>query len=402
MSATRDARVAVRHLIPLWRRLFTALVFPAIGVCVAVAMSPRLAGGVWTAVHSLHGIRAYQSRAVLEWVPRGFPQTSEERGTLAAWIPSIRSGMLSWSYVREVIFSGKVDFERQVDPDDRSSLDGLYDDVRRHIQIRPLGLRHVEVTCRSRRPEWNATLVNELVKQFVVQRRKDALSRAKVDEAYFREKLSAARARLDESSRELLELRAATPWFTGDVRDIALELEKATSKHEELDEELEAHRSLLRTLRSELRSPPSIVQGDLLSEIDEAEKVASGLAEQQRACTKRVALLYERLKKTPKLLAARNRLDEQTTDCRKIVDELRESHVAAKRELDRLSASAYGYGYKVSEYARPDSSPIQPDDAEVVDLQHGILVAAAFIFLATLPIWFTVLFPFAHRQVGET
>jgi len=252
----------------LWRWKWAVIVptLLAIGLCLAVALSDKVTALLVPSAPGtpvILGSKAeeqpesiYESRATIELQdnrPLGYQEGAAKPGQdailmrlileareddISRFIPIFRARALNWSAVREIVLSRKVPFEREIDPDDRQQLERIYRFITKGIRVTPLGSKHLTVAFRSANPEVNAALVNEVVKKFVEEDRKDAQERAVTALKFYRDKQASARTQLAEIDARLREFAQAQPW----LGDSLSELNKEYKEVE--DEELRVRRQV--------------------------------------------------------------------------------------------------------------------------------------------------------------
>ena len=204
----------------------------------------------------------YRSRAILEMrhtAPK--VEVGARRVNVHMELSTVNQRMLGWSAVRDIVLSRKVDFGRDIDPDDRRQLEKLYNEVRRCTRIRALGNRHLEVSHMSRVPERNAALVNELVKTFTQEARREAQEQAKRDVSFYREKLDGIKARLTEVDNQLRDFAQSQPWLRDDITDMHRELKDAEEAEEHVNQEIGEAQVVLDDLKKALaKEDPEITE----------------------------------------------------------------------------------------------------------------------------------------------
>jgi len=168
-------------------------------------------------------------------------------------IPTMRTRMLSWSSIREMVLSRHVDLGKDIDPDDRRQLERVHFEINHRTFISALGPRHIRVAHRSTSPQKNASLVNELVKNFVGDDRRVGQELAKQDLKYYREKYAAAQARLSEVDAQIREFMQANPWLRDAVSDIHTEYKEAEEKEREITAEIGEFEQELNKRRNDLK-----------------------------------------------------------------------------------------------------------------------------------------------------
>jgi len=240
-----------RYLRVVWRRKWL-LIIP-LAMCLPVA--------VWVAyIYPTE----YESKATLEIQDnRPLAEASPlqpRRFAVDYAIMSVRTRALSYNTIREIVLSRRVDFGREIDPDDRRQLDRLYREIIRRTRVKSLGRQHIQISHRSTNPERNAALVNEIVKTFVGEDRRLAQERAKEDLKYYRDKLAAAKSYLAEIDGQLREFSQANPWLGDDVATINRDYQDAEEEEQGIRRQIAAVEEELDELRKALaKEKPEIV-----------------------------------------------------------------------------------------------------------------------------------------------
>ncbi|NQT86186.1 hypothetical protein HQ560_05435 [bacterium] len=210
----------------------------------------------------------YVSRAILELQSNAPPGSSASTQDIRNRLSGVRTRMLRWNSVRDIILSKNVDFGREVGPEDRSQIEALYDIIRKSTRVSQHGSRHIAVTFRSRDPERNARLVNELVRSFLGESRREAMDRARIDAKYYNDKLAVAKNSYNEVASRVREFDQANPWLGPSLREMYVAYEDAqvrelAAKREgrSAERELESLKtqleSLEKTTTEEVTVPPS-------------------------------------------------------------------------------------------------------------------------------------------------
>lgn len=254
----------------------------------------------------------YRSKAILE-MQIGAPQVEagRERINVHRELSTVQQNMLGWNEVYDIILSRKVDFDEDIDPDNRRQIERLYNKIFRRTRVSARGLRHIEVAHKSGSPERNATLVNELVKRYVGENRREAQQQAQVDVDYFREKLAAVKARLDEIDRDIRDFTTANPWLRDELSELHRDLKDAEQEEEAVRQELAELNAQLAELNKELAKTDP--------EITETRKVEP----------------------SPEVLAARRQYEQMQTYFRQVNERYTPAHRMwrdAKRRLDEAKA----------------------------------------------------------------
>jgi len=238
-----------KYLRVIWRRKWLLIV--PLAICLPLAF--------WAAtVYPTE----YESRAILEMQdnrPLGDRAARQRFGTGYA-IVAVKTRTLSWSSIREIVLSRKVDFGREVDPDDRHQLQLVYHEVTRRTRVGSYGGPYIYLSHRSTNAERNASLVNELVKRFVGEDRRQAQDKAKQDLKYYRDKLASARNRLVEIDGQIREFTTANPWLGGSVSEINREYKDAEEEEHGIRRQINGVEEELAEAKKELANEkPEIV-----------------------------------------------------------------------------------------------------------------------------------------------
>jgi len=216
-----------KYMRMIWRRKWL-LILP-LAVCVPIAVAA-----------AYYYPTEYESTAILE-LQSDRPAVEGGLGVglnASAELSTMRTRMLSWNSIREVVLSRHVDLGRDIDPDDRRQLERVHFEISHRTRVAALGPRHIGVTHRSTSPQKNASLVNELVKNFVGEDRRAAQEQAKQDLKYYREKYASSQARLSEVDSQIREFMQANPWLRDAVSDIHTEYKEAEEKEREITAEI--------------------------------------------------------------------------------------------------------------------------------------------------------------------
>ena len=195
----------------------------------------------------------YRSRAILE-MQQTAPEveTSGRPVNVMRELSTVRQRMFSWTAIRDIVLSRKVDFGREIDPDNRRELEKTYNDVNRRTRMVALGIRHIEVSHMSRYPERNAALVNELIKKYVGEDRRLSQAQAKQDVEYYRQKLDAAKAGLTEVDNQLRDFAQNNPWLHDDIGALHRDLKDAEAEEEAVQQEIAELEAVLEDLKKAL------------------------------------------------------------------------------------------------------------------------------------------------------
>ena len=238
-----------KYLRVFWRRKWLLIVPLVISTPVAF-------------VAAWHYPTEYRSKAILEMTPN-MPKV--ERGvrriSVIGEISTVNQRMFSWSAIRDIVLSRKVDFGREIDPDDRRQLERVYNEIIRRTHLRTLGERHISVSHTSISPERNAALVNELVKKYVGEDRREAQEQAKIDVEYYREKLDAAKAAMTDVDNQMRDFTQSNPWLRDDLAELHRDLKDAEAAESAIRQEIAELEASRDDLKKELaKEPPEITE----------------------------------------------------------------------------------------------------------------------------------------------
>jgi capsular polysaccharide biosynthesis protein/flagellar biosynthesis chaperone FliJ len=207
-----------------------------------------------------------------------------------------------------------VDFGREIDPDDRRQLERIYSEIERRTGIKVLGGAHLAITHRSTSPERNASLVNEIVKKFVGEDRRDAQERAKADLKYYRDKLAAAKTQLSEIDNQVREFNQQYPWLTDTLAEIQKEYENAEAEALSFRQQIRAIEENVGELRKDLaKEKPETV-------VDRAAEVPPEI-QQLRKAVEEAANYFNRVKEVYQ--RAHRRYQEAEANYQKLTAELK-------------------------------------------------------------------------------
>jgi capsular polysaccharide biosynthesis protein len=229
-----------KYLRVVWRRKWL-LIIP-LAVCLPIAG----VAAYWYPVE-------YESTAILE-LQDNRPQAEAQirRFSAGAAVMEVQTRAMSWNAIREIVLSRKVDFGREIDPDNRHQLERIYHEVVRRTKVRPFGRKHMKVSHRSTRPEKNASLVNELVKKFVGEDRRLAQEKAKNDLKYYRDKMASAKAQLAEIDGQLREFNQANPWLGDTLAEVHREYKEAEEEEINIRRQIASVEAVIAELRKDL------------------------------------------------------------------------------------------------------------------------------------------------------
>ena len=342
-----------RYLRVVWRRKWL-LIIP-LAVCLPVA--------VWVAyIYPTE----YESKATLE-IQDNRPLA--EAGTVRPRrysvdyaIMSVRTRALGYNTIREIVLSRRVDFGREIDPDDRRQLDRLYREVVRRTRVKALGRQHIQISHRSTNPERNAALVNELVKKFVGEDRRLAQEQAKQDVEYYRQKLDAAKAVLTEVDNQLRDFAQNNPWLHDDIGELHRDLKDAEAEEEAVQQEIAELEATLEDIKKALaKEDPEIT---VVNDVEPSEEIKA-LRQQAQAAEayfREIDAKYRpthsrwqdarrRYEQAAAELKAKDQGDlteEQTVDNPKYA-ELQQKAFIVEKTLDKLNRRKLDANKKVSE-----------------------------------------------------
>ncbi len=207
-----------KYLGVIWRRKWL-LVVP-LGICLPAAI---LAASLYpTEYESVATLEIQDTRPIADRAPARY-----SAGTAAM---QVRTRAMNWSAIREIVLSRKVDFGREIDPDDRRQFERIFSEIDRRTAVRPLGSGHLIISHKSVSPERNASLVNEIVKKFVGEDRREAQQRAKDDLKYYRDKLATGKTGLSEIDNQIREFNQQYPWLADTLAEIQKDYEDAEAE----------------------------------------------------------------------------------------------------------------------------------------------------------------------------
>jgi len=286
--------------------------------------------------------------------------------------------MLSWKAIGDIVRSGKVDFGFKINPDDRRQLERLYHKVRERTRVRAISYKHIEVAHRGTDPKRNAALVNELVKRFIGEDRRESQQRVRTDLKYYRDKLAQAKAGLADVDKRSRELRQAFPLLPDTVDELEKQSAEAQQREDEIRSKHAECRDALVALRRELRdqNPKDRRFEELTSKVAATERTLKRLKERKLAANRRVATFYVMRRKAPELLAQKRRLHDARAQAAERVARFAKAAQAADEQLQRLRTEAYSTRFTVLEYARDDRTSVRraepPQEPVLVEsLQRG-------------------------------
>jgi len=369
-----------KYLRIVWRRKWLLIV--PIAVCLPAAV---LAAWLYPT--------EYESQAVLEVQDnRPLAETGPVRINVGTLVMSVRTRAMSYSAIREVVLSRKVDFGREIDPDDRRQLDRIYSEISRRTRVTTQGGSHLFISHRSTSPERNASLVNEVVKKFVGEDRRESQDRAKQDLKYYNDKLASAKTHLGEIDSQLREFAQANPWLGETLADVHREYKDAE------DEELAIRRSIkgveegLADLKKQLsKEKPELV---IKRKVDAPPEVlaARNRAKQAQAYFENVDARYTSAH--PKWQEAKGILDKSLAELKEIdkggedfIEEsqpnpvytaLQDRITAREKELERFNQRKVDASKRVSElYVRVRKAPELLGEKRALEEQRAVAANTA-------------------------
>jgi hypothetical protein len=195
------------------------------------------------------------------------------------------------------------------------------------------------VSFRSSSPERNANIVNELVKQFVGESRREAQDKARTDVKYYYDKLAIAKNYHNEIASRMREFERVNSWLDEDLPALYRACEAAEERLADTKRQIAV-----------LKAGPRDAQAEQKLCLLEA-----ALPDEQR----KVGVLQERVRVAPERMMARDALRLELAALQRAVSDYAKDARLADRELQRLFTEAYSSRYRVIEYARDDRSPIK-------------------------------------------
>ena len=252
-----------------WRWVLVAPTAICLAACLAIAFSTPVARLVAPRQREPDALeadlptpgdfdRVYESRATLELQDnRPIGEQPPQAFNMALAIMDVKTRALSWNSIREIVLSRKVDFGREIDPDDRRQLEQIHEDVTRRTRVEPLGERHIVVSHRSPSPERNASLVNELVKKFVAEDTREAQDRAKTDLKFYRDRLASAKTQLSEVDGQIREFTQQYPWLTETLAEIHQKFKEAEDAEAATKRQALELETAIQDIRKDLAKEPA-------------------------------------------------------------------------------------------------------------------------------------------------
>jgi len=349
-----------RYLLILWRRKWLLIV--PLAICLPAAIF-----AAWKYPTE------YESRALLELQDnRPIGDKTLVRFSAKSAVMSVKTRAMNWSAVREIILSRKVDFGMEVDPDDRRQLERIYSQIERRTRVTAMGSRFLVISHRSTNPERNAALVNEIVKKFIGEDRREAQARAKADLKYYRDKLAAAKTALAEIDNQIRDFNQTNPWLTDTLAELHKEYKDAETHELTIRQRIKGVEETLAELRKELsKEKPEIikkVRPAIPPEVLAARRKAQRAKEYFEQVNSRYTMAH------PRCQEAKAMLDKALAELRAVdkgePDEIETSEpnpkyaaiqtriTALEKELEKLNAQKLDANKKVSElYIRVRKAP---------------------------------------------
>ncbi|MBM4031628.1 MAG: hypothetical protein FJ291_07565 [Planctomycetes bacterium] len=345
-------------------------------VCLTLALVPDVVRWLWGPVlyESMAIIEIQDCRPIGEAEAKPFSAAELHRLLVQAKVR-----MLSWSAVRDIVQSGKVNLYGEFDPHDRRDLERLYEQVEKRTTVVPLGSSHIAVSHRSISPERNAALVNELVIKFIGEDRLEQRERAKADLKYYRDKLAVAKTQLSEIDNQMREFNQQYPWLPDTLAETQKEYENAEAEALSFRQQIRAIEESVGELRKDLakEKPEVVTEGSaepnpkyaaLQARILQLEKEKEKLEIRRMDGDKRVSEFYIRRRRAPELLGERQALQEQRSTAAGTASEYAGCVRLAEKEMMRLLSEAHSSRFIVREYARDDRRPVRDDDPPGIHL----------------------------------
>ena len=221
----------------------------------------------------------YESKAIIEIQDaRPIGDAAPVRYGAGSAVMAVRTRAMSWTAIREIVLSRKVDFGREIDPDDRRQLERIYSEITHpgRTSVGTMGGSLLTIAHRSTSPARNAALVNEIVKKFVGEERREAQEKAKQDLKYYRDKLATAKTALTDIDNQLREFSQQNPWLSDKLAEIQKDYENAEAEELSIRRQLKANQEMLDELKKDLQKvEPEIVtkrRGEIPAEVIEVRK----------------------------------------------------------------------------------------------------------------------------------
>jgi len=349
-----------KYLGVIWRRKWL-LIIP-MAICVPLAL---LAAYLYPT--------EYEAQALLELQDnRPLGDLTPVRQSAGSAVMTVRTRAMNWNAIREIVLSRKVDFGREVDPDDRRQLERIYGEIERRTRVSALGGQHLSIVHRSTSPERNASLVNEIVKKFVGEDRREAQERAKADLKYYRDKLATAKTALADIDNQIREFTQQNPWLTETLSEINKEYKDAEAEELLIRQQIKATEERLDEVRKELakekpeieRSVKSEVPAEILAlrkQAKQAQEMFDAVNAHFRPAHPRWAPAKAALDKALAELREKDKGDPPDTkvvEPNPVYTRIQASIAPLEKELERLNQRKLDANKKVSElYVRLRKAP---------------------------------------------
>ncbi len=374
-----------KYLAIIWRRKWLLLI-PLL-ICVPAAL---LAAYLYPT--------EFESQALLELSDnRPIGDTTPIQFSAGLAIMQVRTRAMSWSAIREIVLSRKVDFGREIDPDDRRQLERIYSEIERRTRINALGIKHLSIVHRSTSPERNASLVNEIVKKFVGEDRREAQETAKADLKYYRDKLAAAKNALAEIDNQIRDFGQQYPWLTDTLAEIHKEYKDAEVGELTIRAQIAATEETLGELRKELaKEKPELVvttRPETPPRILELRKAAEQAEQYYKQVSSRYTMAHPRCQEALAMLqsalAALKKEDKgdpepiQSTEPNPKYAALQARIALLEKELEKLNARKLDANKQVSElYIRLRKAPELLAERNALKEQRELAASTAQEYLS--------------------
>jgi len=342
----------------LWRWRWGCLLVLLVAASIAASLLAAALSGAGGVV-SL-AAEEYESQAIIEIVDnRPISERQAEAlapGDIAA---AVKTRAMSWNAIREIVLSRKVDIGCSIDPDDRNSLQLAYNAVQEAIRIEPYGGPFIKVSCRGPRPEFNAALVNQIVKGFVSEDRRHQEDRAKQDLEYCRDRLASARNPLLEIDGQIREFATENPWLGDSLAEIDRQYSDAEESELQIRRDIDRVEENLAEVTEEIQKQTQEASRKPFEEqVRRLKRELGRLNVRKLDANKRISTLYVRRRKAPELLAEKRALAEQRAVAAQAASECAKELRLAEEQLERLLTEGYSSRFRVVEYARADTTPV--------------------------------------------
>ncbi|MBM4035400.1 MAG: hypothetical protein FJ291_26960 [Planctomycetes bacterium] len=349
-----------KYLGVIWRRKWLLLI--PLGVCLPAAI---VAASLYPTEYESQAVLEIQdTRPIADRAP-----TRYYSGTAAM---QVRTRAMNWSAIREIVLSRKVDFGREIDPDDRRQFERIFSEIERRTVVRPLGGGHLVISHKSVSPERNASLVNEIVKKFVGEDRREAQQRAKDDLKYYRDKLAMGKSALSEIDNQIREFNQQYPWLADTLAELQKDYEDAETEELTIRQQIAATKENIAELRKELaKEKPEfekVIPGKVPQEVLELRKAAEQAKQvfehYDKKYTKAHRFWQEAYANLQRALAALKEKDTGKTEAEKIIEpnpkhaalQARIAHL--EKEVEKLEVRRMDANKRVSElYIRRRRAP---------------------------------------------